>query len=71
MVIGVIGAITGLAAAMLGSRIIEAQLWGVTAFDPHIYLTATSALLFVVLIATALPARVATQVAPTDALRLE
>jgi putative ABC transport system permease protein len=69
--IAVIGGIAGLGLAMLGSRLIEAQLWGVTARDPSIYATAALALLVVVFIAAAWPARVATCVDPVEALRIE
>jgi len=69
--IAMIGGIAGLGLAMFGSRLIEAQLWGVTARDPFIYATAVFALLAVVFIAAAWPARVATRVEPVEALRIE
>ena len=69
--IAVIGGIAGLGLAMFGSRLIEAQLWGVTARDPSIYGTAALALLVVVFIAAAWPARVATRVEPVEALRID
>ena len=69
--IAVLGGIAGTVLAMVGSRLIESQLWGVTARDPFIYATAVLALLVVVFIAAAWPARVATRVEPVEALRIE
>ena len=65
------GGLAGLALAMLGSRLIEAQLWGVTARDPWTYTTAALALVVVVFVAAAWPARVATRVEPVTVLRID
>jgi putative ABC transport system permease protein len=67
--IAVIGSVAGLGLALVGSRVIEAQLWGVTARDPSTYATAALALLGVVFVAAAWPARLATRVEPVEALR--
>jgi hypothetical protein len=63
------GGIAGLALAVFGSRLIEAQLWGITARDPSIYATAALAMLGVVFIAAGRP--VATHVEPVEVLRIE
>ncbi len=69
--VAVIGGIAGLGLAMLGSRLIEAQLWGVTARDPWIYAIASLALVAVVFVAAAVPARAATRIEPVEALRTD
>jgi predicted permease len=69
--VAVMGGIAGLALAVFGSRLIEAQLWGVAGRDPSIYATAAFALAAVVFLAAAWPARVATQVEPVDVLKIE
>jgi len=69
--VALIGGIAGLGLAMLGSRLIEAQLWGVTARDPWIYAIASLALVAVVFIAAAVPARAATRIEPVEALRTD
>jgi predicted permease len=66
-----IGGIAGLGLAMLGSRLIQAQLWGVTAHDPWIYATASLALVVVVFVAAAVPARAATRIEPVEALKVD
>jgi predicted permease len=66
-----IGGIAGLGLAMLGSRLIQAQLWGVTSRDPWIYAIASLALVAVVFVAAAVPARAATRIEPVEALRTE
>jgi len=65
------GGIAGLGLAVLGSRLIQAQLWGVTARDPWIYATACLALVAVVFAATVIPARAATRIEPVEALRID
>ena len=69
--VAVIGGIAGIGLALLGTRVIEAQLWGVAAHDPSIYAAAVLALLVVVFIAAAWPARLATLVEPVEALRAD
>jgi predicted permease len=69
--IGAVGAVAGVALAYWGSRLIEAQLVGVTRGAPGIYVAAASALVVVVLHASLWPARAATGVNPVEALRAE
>ena len=69
--IGVVGTVAGLGLAAWGSRLIEAQLFGVTRWSPGAYLVAAGALLVVVLLAGLWPARTATRIEPIDALRVE
>ena len=69
--IAAVGGVAGLGLALLGSRLIEAQLWGVTARDPSIYAAAAAALLAVVFVAAAWPARLATRIEPVEALRAD
>jgi len=69
--IGVVGTMAGLGLAAWGSRLIEAQLFGVTRWSPGAYLAAAAALIAVVLLAGLWPARTATRIEPVDALRVE
>lgn len=66
-----IGGIAGLSLALLGAGFLESQLWSISGRDPYVYATATLALLAVVFIAAAVPARLATHVEPVQALRTE
>jgi len=69
--IGAIGTTAGLALAYWGTRMIEAQLYGVTRLDPAVYLLAAASLTAVVLAAGLWPARTATRIQPVDALRVD
>ena len=69
--IGAVGGTAGLGLALLGARLIESQLWGVTAREPAVFAAATVALLLVVVAAAAWPARAATRVQPVEALRVD
>ena len=65
------GTLIGLLLAVFGSRLIEAQLWGVTNGSPSIYAGAAVTLLCVVFVAAAWPARAATRIEPVEALRTD
>jgi putative ABC transport system permease protein len=65
------GIAIGLIAAFAARRIIESQLFGVTALDVPSLVVAVLALLGAALVASALPARRAMKVNPVDALRTE
>ena len=65
------GLFLGLLAAFLSVRILQSQLWGVSAFDPGAFVLAPLALLAAGLLACYLPARRATRVDPLVALRYE
>ncbi len=61
----------GLASALVGHRWFESQLFGVHATDPLTMAAVSAGLIAVVLAAAAIPARAATQVDPTMAVRSE
>ena len=65
------GILLGLVGSFLSVRILQSQLWGVSAFDPWTLILAPLALLTVGLMACYLPARRATRVDPMIALRYE
>ena len=69
--IAAIGGVAGAVLALFGARLVESQLFGVTARDPAIYAAAVGALVIVVFIAAIWPARAATRVAPIEALRTD
>jgi predicted permease len=71
LVLSSIGAATGLAAALLLTRLMKSLLFGVTAGDPLTYGAMASILVAAALLASYLPARKATTVDPMDALRAE
>lgn len=66
-----IGTGIGLAAALLGTRMVAPVLFGVGARDPRTLAMATLVLLGVALLACWLPARRAAGIAPLEAIRLE
>jgi putative ABC transport system permease protein len=65
------GLFLGLLVAFLSVRILQSQLWGVSAFDPGAFALAPLALLAAGLLACYLPARRATRVDPMVALRYQ
>jgi putative ABC transport system permease protein len=67
----VIGVVVGLAAALLGGRALSSLLYGVEPQDPVTLVSVTAILMGVVFIATLVPARRASGVAPTEALRAD
>jgi putative ABC transport system permease protein len=67
----VVGMVLGLGAALAGARLIRGLLYQVQPHDPTTFVMVCLALLAVVLIACAIPARRATGVAPAEALRGE
>jgi putative ABC transport system permease protein len=65
------GMAAGLVAAALGLRVLESQLYGISARDPATFLLAGLPLLVAAVLAGLLPARQAASVSPTIALRAE
>ena len=65
------GSIAGLAAALVATRLIRGALYGVSPTDPGTFSGAVAVLLAVALAACAIPARRATRIDPTIALRHE
>jgi predicted permease len=66
-----IGTALGLAGGWAGSRLLQSQLFGITANDPLTYALGAALLLAVALFACLVPARRATQVDPLIALKAE
>ena len=71
MAVTVVGSLLGLAGALGLSRLLESVLYEVSATDPVTFVVAPVVLVSVSLMATWLPVRRATRVAPTEALRAE
>jgi predicted permease len=65
------GLLLGLLVSFLSVRVLQSQLWGVSAFDAGAFVLAPLALLTAALLACYLPARRATRVDPMVALRYE
>lgn len=67
----VVGIAIGLTASWFGARLLSTMLYGVTPQDPITLVTVTVALLAVVVAATVLPARRASTIPPSAALRAD
>jgi ABC-type antimicrobial peptide transport system permease subunit len=65
------GLVMGLAAAAAGGRVLKSLLYEVEPLDPLTFLLVPLLLLVVALLATALPARGASRISPTEAMRVE
>jgi hypothetical protein len=66
-----LGGVIGLAAALALGRLAQALLYGLTGYDPIVIASAVAVLAAVVLVASYLPARHASNVAPMEGLRYE
>jgi putative ABC transport system permease protein len=66
-----IGAALGVAAALVASRVLASQLFGVSRTDPLTMAAVVATLIGVALAASAVPARRAASVDPTRALQSE
>jgi predicted permease len=66
-----IGIVVGVPATLIGSRLVSTMLYGLKATDPLSFISATAALCLVALLAGYLPARRASRIDPTVALRYE
>jgi putative ABC transport system permease protein len=69
--VAVAGGVVGLGLAALGSRLVEAHLFGLTRLEPWVYATSAAAMVAVVFAASFWPARAATKVEPVEALRAD
>jgi len=67
----IVGLVLGLGGAFWATRLMERLLYGVTPSDPVTFVSVTAFLGFVAFLASYVPARRATRVAPTEALRYE
>lgn len=71
MVLAAIGVGVGLAAAVVVTRVMESQLFGVSSRDPLIFAGVAAGLTVVSLLASLVPALRATRIHPMEALRTE
>jgi ABC-type antimicrobial peptide transport system permease subunit len=71
MMLALIGSVIGIAGALLLSRVMRSQLFGVQPTDPATFVAGTCGLMIVVLAASYIPARRAMRVDPMVALRYE
>jgi ABC-type lipoprotein release transport system permease subunit len=65
------GTVLGVPAALLGGRLAQAQLYGISGFDPFVVVSAIAVLWVVLIVASQLPARRASNIAPMEALRCD
>jgi putative ABC transport system permease protein len=61
----------GVVAALVGTRLIESLLYGVSPREPGVLASMSLAVVFVALLACWIPARRAARLSPVDALRVE
>jgi len=71
LLLTVVGVASGLGAAALGTRYLEAMLFGLTPLDPLTFLAVPVAFVVLSALASYVPARRATRVDPLMALRQE
>jgi ABC-type antimicrobial peptide transport system permease subunit len=70
-IVAFVGAGVGLGVAVVGSRLIDSLLYGVSSRDPGIFAGTTAVLLGVSLLACWFPARRAARLSPVEALRAD
>lgn len=71
LVLTATGIVAGLGGALVVTRLLQSQLYGVSSMDPAVYAVMAGLLLFVAFVAVLLPARRAMKVDPVNALRQE
>jgi len=71
LLLAVVGTLLGAGGALVLTRFLSSVLFGVSATDPVIYLSAAALLLIVAIVACFWPARKASAVQPLEALRYE
>ena len=71
LALAVVGTLLGAAGALALTRFLSSVLFGVSAIDPAIYLSASALLLVVAIAACFWPARRASAIQPLEALRYE
>jgi putative ABC transport system permease protein len=71
LILAVVGVAAGLAAALAMTRVLSVMLYGISATDAVTFIGVSLFLLFVVLLASYIPARRAMRVDPMAALRYE
>jgi len=71
MRLAIVGVVVGIGASFGLAKLIARLLFGVTAWDPAVFVAAPIVLTLVALIAAWIPARRASRVDPIDALRYE
>ena len=71
MALVVVGIVLGLGGALMATRLLTAQLFGVKPTDPPVFVFVATALTLAGLVACVIPARRATRADPMAALRLE
>jgi putative ABC transport system permease protein len=69
--LAVVGGVVGLGLAFAVGRLAQARLFGLSGYDPIVYVSAVGGLALVVAVASWLPALRASSVAPMEALRYE
>jgi ABC-type antimicrobial peptide transport system permease subunit len=70
-VVAAIGTGVGLLGALVVTRLLASFLYGVSATDPFVYGAVAALLIAIAVVASYIPARRATRVDPTTALRAE
>src|SRR5262249_45915547 len=71
LALGLAGAVTGLALALAASSLVESLLFGVKPTDPAVLILSIAGMICVALLSGYLPARRATRIDPSTALRYE
>ena len=67
----IIGISIGMLGAIVAGRVVESLLFGVNSYHPIVFVAAASIVMLVVAVATYLPARSASRLAPMEALRYQ